>query len=94
MALVATAPATAVAAAPSSEQYKLELPSAGPDDGSAEGQTGGSGAGTDQTSTDRPLTGIAESADDGALPILLVVLLGTAALGAGIAIMRRRANAT
>jgi hypothetical protein len=89
--LAAAVPAAAIAASsPSGGQYVLEQPSAGENgSGTAEGQSGD--AGSDRGSTDRALTGIAaDSADDGALPILLIVLVGTAAVGAGIAILRRR----
>lgn len=80
-------------AAPASEEYVLDFPSAGEKDGggSGESQRDPSEAGSEDGS--KAVTGIAaDSASDGGLPILLVVLAGTAAAGAGIAIVRRRSG--
>jgi hypothetical protein len=80
------APAAASAqGAPGEEQYKFEPPTAG--SGGAPGE--GSQGGTDEGSGGVPAAA-ADSADDGGLPILLVVLAGTALAGAAIAIIRRQ----
>ena len=78
-------PVAAVAAddAPAEENYVLNVPDAGADagaDGSGGGQEDGAGA----------TAAAADSADEGGLPILLIVLAGTALAGAIIAIMRRQ----
>jgi hypothetical protein len=97
-ALTLAVPATAIAqGAPANEEYVLEAPAAGDDGGSAtgggqgdgKGRTGSEGSGSDS------LTGVAAgSTDEGGLPILLIVLAGTAVAGAAIAITRRRRHET
>jgi hypothetical protein len=71
---------------PAGENYVLDVPDAG--NGEASGDQGsqkGSGdAGVPAAAAD--------SADEGGLPILLLVLVATAAVGAGIAIVRRRSS--
>ena len=77
---LAAVPAAAVAQGePAGEQYVLDVPQGGNGDGSGE-------------KSDSVAAAATEGADDGGLPILLVVLVGTAAIGAGIAIMRRRST--
>ena len=82
LALAVGIPAAAYAQSdPAIEQYDLDVP----EGGNGQGADDGSGEKSDSV-------GVAatEGADDGGLPILLVVLIGTAAVGAGIAIMRRK----
>ena len=95
-ALALAVPATAMAA-PADEEYVLDAPAAGNDEGPAagggqgddEGRGGSGGSGSDS------LTGVAAgSTDEGGLPILLLVLGGTAVAGAAIAITRRRRHET
>lgn len=80
------APAAALAQAPGEEQYQFQAPSAGND---TSANTGGQQGDGDQGSAGVPAAA-ADSADEGGLPILLVVLTGTALAGAAIAIMRRQ----
>jgi len=82
--LAAVAPVAATAA-PADEEYVLELPSAG-DNPEGAGGSGGSGGGGSSNAA----AAAVDSADEGGLPILLVVLAGTALAGASIAIMRRQ----
>jgi hypothetical protein len=66
----------------------------------ASAQNGGSDAGDNYVLEDIPQgqennqgdvpAGAADSTDDGGLPILLIILAGTALVGASIAIMRRQ----
>jgi hypothetical protein len=70
--------------APGEEQYKFEPPTAG--EGGEAAADDGQG---DQGSSGVPAAA-ADSADDGGLPILLIVLAGTALAGAAIAIIRRQ----
>jgi hypothetical protein len=86
LALVLIAPA-ALAASPAKEEYVPDIPTAGSDGGAAATEDSRSG-GTPNDDAGA-LNGVASSGDDGGLPILLVVLAGTAVVGAGIAIMRR-----
>jgi len=80
---LAAVPAAAVAQdEPAGDQYVLDVP----EGGNGEGAAGGSG----DEKSDSVAAAATEGADDGGLPILLVVLVGTAAIGAGIAIMRRK----
>ena len=81
----ALAPAVATAA-PAEEEYVLDLPSAGNE---GQGAAKGGGQGADEGSGGVPAAA-ADSADEGGLPILLVILAGTALAGASIAIMRRQ----
>lgn len=69
---------------PAGDQYVLDVP----EGGNGEGAAGGNG----DEESDSVAAAATESADDGGLPILLVVLVGTAAIGAGIAIMRRKST--
>jgi hypothetical protein len=83
LALAVGVPAAAVAQdEPAGDQYVLDVP----EGGNGEGAAGGSG----DDRSDSVAAAATEGADDGGLPILLVVLVGTAAIGAGIAIMRRK----
>jgi hypothetical protein len=96
--LTLAVPATAIGQeAPANEEYVLEAPAAGDDGGAATGggQGGADGrAGSDGSGSDS-LTGVAAgSTDEGGLPILLIVLAGTAVAGAAIAITRRRRHET
>lgn len=97
-ALTLALPATAAAQdAPANEEYVLEAPAAGEDDGAAAGggRDDGNGRGGSGESGSDSLTGIAAgSTDEGGLPILLLVLAGTAVAGAAIAITRRRRHET
>lgn len=90
LALALAGPAAALAVDSSAgEEYVLEVPTGGNGAERADG-AGGSDSGSGG-SADRGTVGIAAgSADEGGLPILLVVLAGTAAIGVCIAIMRRR----
>ena len=89
LALALAGPAALAADSSAGEEYVLEVPTGG--NGAEAGESaGGSDSGTGG-SADRGTVGIAAgSADEGGLPILLVVLAGTAAIGVCIAIMRRR----
>jgi hypothetical protein len=81
---LAAVPAAAVAQDdPAGDQYVLDVP----EGGNGEGADGGS-----DEKSDSVAAAATEGADDGGLPILLVVLVGTAAIGAGIAIMRRKST--
>lgn len=75
-------------AAPAEEEYVLDLPSAGSNPGGA-GEGGGGGAQGDGSSAAKAAV---NSADEGGLPILLIILAGTALAGASIAIMRRQST--
>lgn len=78
--------ATAAERSPAAETYVLDDVEAGNGGAGGSGQDsqGGSGDGAGVPAA------AADSADEGGLPILLIVLVGTAAVGAGIAILRRR----
>ncbi len=84
LAALVAAPAAAVAA-PAEEEYVLDLPSAGSEDPGAKGR----GGKADERTGGVPAAA-ADSADEGGLPVLLVILAGTALAGASIAIMRRQ----
>jgi hypothetical protein len=73
-------------AAPAEEEYVLDLPSAGSNPGGAGDGGGGSAKGDGSNAAEAAV----DSADEGGLPILLIVLAGTALAGASIAIMRRQ----
>ena len=96
-ALTLAVPAIAVAG-PASDEYVLDAPAAGNDDGSAAGAAqgdDGNGRGGSGGSGSDSLTGIAAgSTDEGGLPVLLLVLAGTAVAGAAIAITRSRRHET
>ena len=80
---LAAVPAAALAQdEPAGDQYVLDVP----EGGNGEGAESGDGK------SDSVAAAATEGADDGGLPILLVVLVGTAAIGAGIAIMRRKST--
>lgn len=92
LALVAAGPATALAADSDSSAgdiYVLDTPEAGNESGAVPaGAENGSSSGSEGDSG--TVAAAAGSADDGGLPILLVVLAGTAIIGIAIAIMRRK----
>jgi hypothetical protein len=80
---LAAVPAAAIAQdEPAGDQYVLDVPEGG----------NGEGAGSGDGKSDSVAAAATEGADDGGIPILLVVLVGTAAIGAGIAIMRRKST--
>ena len=82
LALAAVPTAALAQDEPAGDQYVLDVPEGG------NGEAAGSGDGK----SDSVAAAATEGADDGGLPILLVVLVGTAAIGAGIAIMRRKST--
>lgn len=88
LAVCAIAPVAASAQgedSPAGENYVLDVPDAGNDG------TGDQGSQKGSNETGVPAAA-ADSADEGGLPILLLVLVATAAVGAGIAIVRRRST--
>lgn len=70
--------------APGEETYILDVPEAGNGEASGQGSQGGSNEGAGVPAA------AADGADEGGLPILLIILAGTALAGATIAIMRRQ----
>ena len=82
------APAVASAQTPAEETYVIPDQGAGDGNGAPAGGGGGSGGG--ENGSGGVPAAAADSADEGGLPILLVVLAGTALAGASIAIMRRQ----
>jgi hypothetical protein len=94
-ALTLALPAAAFGEAPASDEYVLDAPAAGDEaTGAAGGGQNDDGSGRSRGGSDS-LTGIAAgSSDEGGLPILLLVLAGTAVAGTVIAITRRRRHET
>ena len=84
------APAAVLAQTPPEETYVLGDPSAG-SDGDAQGQADEGQSGSEEDSGGVPAAA-ADSADEGGLPILLIILAGTALAGATIAIIRKRGH--
>jgi len=83
LAVCLVAPAAALAQGGGSDaedNYVLDVPDAGQGAGENEGDSNDAGV----------PAAAADSADDGGLPILLIILAGTALAGASIAIMRRQ----